>query len=363
MNHPSANFANEIYLDGLRKADATVVEALYGEFRQAVTRAVETAGGNYADGNTFFRVAVIQTAVLANRNEYPAETPIFFYLKNLAVAQYRDWLEEKEQELLPLPELEEAEKNMLEVLPDKMQCREFRALIKAKRQSTALPLAERQQVGDEHFNTVWSLCETIERRLSAGQIPDSGENKTIRNAFLLLVLLTVGYAAFTWFTRDQSPETVYQNNFQPPPGILEDMAKRYANDTIAPEKPGFCKEAFERADGYYQKKQWRETAETLSAMMDQSYPECQSDALFYLAIVSLQLDRPAWTLSCISKIEDLERFGEDIYWYMALAYVKIAAEDPSQKDIARNAVERARSNTEIPERKAQAEKMLQDLAE
>ncbi len=48
---------------------------------------------------------------------------------------------------------------------------------------------------------------------------------------------------------------------------------------------------------------------------------------------------------------------------MALAYVKIAAMDPTEKDIARRAVERARSNTEIPERREQAEKMLEDLAE
>jgi hypothetical protein len=48
---------------------------------------------------------------------------------------------------------------------------------------------------------------------------------------------------------------------------------------------------------------------------------------------------------------------------MALAYVKMAAIDPEQKDIARRAVERALSNTEVPERRVQAEKMLKELTE
>ena len=97
--------------------------------------------------------------------------------------------------------------------------------------------------------------------------------------------------------------------------------------------------------------------------MDDSTATCQSDALFYLAIVGLQMDKPELSLECISKIEDLDRFGEDLYWYMALACVKIAVNDPAEKDFARRAVERALSNTEIPERRVQAEKMLEELGE
>ena len=98
-------------------------------------------------------------------------------------------------------------------------------------------------------------------------------------------------------------------------------------------------------------------------MMDDSLLECQTDALFYLAIVGLELERPELSLECIAKMDDLERYGEDIYWYMALAYVQKAALDPSEKDIAKRAVERALSNTEIPERRQQAEKMLEELSE
>ena len=218
-------------------------------------------------------------------------------------------------------------------------------------------------LSDAHFHQIWSACEALERRLYSSQIPASSENKTIRNAFILFVLLTLGYAAYTWFNRDVSPEEVYDNNFQPPVSILDDMAVRYAKDSVAPMRPEACTIAFGKADAYYKKREWREAAAALATMMDDSLGVCQSDALFYLAIVGLELDRPELTLECIAKIEDLERFGEDIYWYMALAYVKMAAQDPAEKDIARRAVERALSNTEIPERRAQAEKMLEELSE
>lgn len=39
---------------------------------------------------------------------------------------------------------------------------------------------------------------------------------------------------------------------------------------------------------------------------------CQSDAYFYLAIIGLEMDDPNLTIECLSNIEDLARYGEDI---------------------------------------------------
>ena len=415
MNHPIANFPNETYLNGLRDADESVVDALYNEFRLPVVRSLESSGGSYADGNTFFRVALIQASLLVRAGNYPEEAPIYLYLKQLTLAQYNSWLSEKGQELPPVAETSDEEIAVLADMPEDSALREMRLQIKAKRQFTQLTTEDQRQIlnlsnilagtqleavpvdtstytpsierykkllqeyvkewenplpawavaalSDAHFHQIWSACEALERRLYSSQIPASSENKTIRNAFILFVLLTLGYAAYTWFNRDVSPAEVYDNNFQPPVSILDDMAVRYAKDSVAPMRPEACTIAFGKADAYYKKREWREAAAALATMMDDSLGVCQSDALFYLAIVGLELDRPELTLECIAKIEDLERFGEDIYWYMALAYVKMAAQDPAEKDIARRAVERALSNTEIPERRAQAEKMLEELSE
>lgn len=401
MNHPSAIFPNETYLAGLRSADATVIEALYNEFRQPVSRAVEAAGGSYADGNTFFRVALIQTASEVQKDKYPAEVPVFLFLKWLAVAQYRNWLTEKGHELPQEPNSTEEEKTVIDRLPGPEELRYFRGVILAKRTFTKQTTEEQKKwleaaeltrnrlhttetataaeaitatpdetdqqrmtaLLDTHFHQTWSACEAIEKRLESGKVPVSGDNKAIRYAFVGFILLTLGYALFTWIFRDRTPEEVYDQNFEPPASIVADRAARYKNDTLAPEMPEDCEIMFREADAQYQKKAWREAAASLAVLLNDSLKVCQSDALFYLSIIGLQMDRPELTIDCIAKIEDLERYGEDLYWYMALAYVKIAAQDPSEKDIARRAVQRALSNTEIPERRRQAEKMLEELAE
>lgn len=415
MNQPNAIFPNETYLNGLREADGAVVEALYNEFRQPVARAVEFAGGSYADGATFFRVALIQTAELVAENKYPFDHSIGLYLKQLAIAQYTSWLFEKKQEIPNLPEPTPEEEAIQKSLPKDADLIEMRLQIRAKRQFTRLEMEDQKQIldlaqtiriennvenihlsdahqsslgryknllkesetqweeplptwvvnplTDQHFDKIWAACEAIEKRLTSSQIPNSGENKTIRNAFITLLILTIGYAAFTWIFRDRSPAEVYNNNFDPPASIVADLELRYAHDSIPQTRPETCTRAFNEADVYYKKREWREAAASLAGMMEDSLSSCQSDALFYLAIVGLQMDRPELSLECISKIEDLERFGEDIYWYMALAYVKIAAQDPSEKETARRAVERALSNTEIPKRREKAEKMLEELAQ
>ena len=118
----------------------------------------------------------------------------------------------------------------------------------------------------------------------------------------------------------------------------------------------------QEADRHYKQKDYYEAANVLYPVADEEESACQSEALFYLAIIALQLEDPGATIDCLARISDIESFGEDIYWYQALAFVKIAAINPLRKDIARRAVERARSNTELPERRAQAEKMLEQLS-
>lgn len=413
MNMPDAIFPLETYLNGLQNADEAVVEGLYNEFRLPVTRAVEAAGGSYADGNTFFRVAVIQTAQLVQEGNYPELTPIGLYIKHLSIAQYQDWLTEKGQDLPPKPVPEPEELGIIQALPNPEALRVARKQIRAKRLWTRLSTDDQQKVvavaarlgasdttlvlsdaeigslsryktilGEQAseweqtlppwaafpltsgpFQAIWSACESVEKRIESSQIPQSGANKAILYAFLGLVILTFGYSLIQWLMRDKTPAEVYDNHYNPPKSIIADLDARYAQDSIAPIRPERCQIAFQEADQYYQKKEWRAAARSLAEMMNDSLLECQTDALFYLAIVGLELERPDLSLECIAKMDDLERYGEDIYWYMALAYVQKAALDPAEKDIAKRAVERALSNTEIPERRLQAEKMLEELSE
>ncbi len=310
MNQPIPTFPNETYLNGLTEADPTVVDALYNEFRQPVARAVEAAGGSYADGATFFRVAIIQTACLLKDGLYKQDIPVFGFLKHLAVRQYQSWLLEKGQELSPVSDPESEELEAFSALPSESALVEMRQMVRAKRQFGKLATEDQRQIlslanatsqvgnadstidlapyagslqqfkkqlgveanqwetglpnwvvyplTNQHFHQIWTACEDLERRLASNQIPESGENKTIRYAFIAFVLLTLGYAAYTWFSRDTTPKEVYENNFQPPKSILADLEKRYAKDSVAPVRPEACNMAFNEADTHYQKKEWRE---------------------------------------------------------------------------------------------------------
>ncbi|MEO6040134.1 MAG: hypothetical protein ABIQ93_17100, partial [Saprospiraceae bacterium] len=93
---------------------------------------------------------------------------------------------------------------------------------------------------------------------------------------------------------------------------------------------------------------------------DEKWP-CRSDALFYLGIIGLQIDQPDYTLASFAKIEDLEHFGEDIYWYQAMAFVKMAEKNPEKKERAAHALERAIGNIQDTARRDQALRMLDKL--
>jgi hypothetical protein len=383
------------------------VEALYAACRKPVARAVEAAGGSNADGNTFFRVALLQTAGMAP--QLPDSLPVFEWLHQLALVHFRDWAAEKG--VTPAEDTD-ADNSPLLPLPDPETRNAFREKIRARRQfnkldtdcqKVVLALAKdasigiedtqnnpetphacveqyRNQLGvspeqwqaplpagvvaaltDEHFLRTWSAAESMESKLVMGQTaPSTPENKTIRNAFWVLLLISAGFVLWQYFTAAKSPKMVYDDNFKPPASFVADRLSRMANDSLSiPNET--CALLLAEADAAYQQKQYTKAAGILASMTRDSMEDCHSDAFFYLGIVGLHLNEPEASIECFAKIPDLEQFGEEIYWYQALAFVKIAAKNPAKRDIARRAVERARSNTELPERRAQAEKMLQQL--
>jgi hypothetical protein len=415
VTDPTAQFSNDTYFEGLRNADAGTIEALYAEFRKPIARAVEGAGGSASDGTTFFRVAALQTASLARDMRLNENIPVYYLLKNLAIAHFRDWATEKGLELPEIPATSEDEAALHIELPDAGARAEFRQFIRARRQfvkldghcqkvvhelakDAALGIADprlegdasetclnkyRESLGDtaenwagkmpawavtaltdEHFQKNWSTADALEGRLAMGQAPAKQlESKTTRNIFIAAALLLIIYGLWDYFSAAKTPKAVYDENFKPPASIMADRAARFAHDTLPVEHNAACETLFEEADTHYKQKDFEEAASILYTMTGEEMEGCNSDALFYLGIIGLHLDEPDVTIDCFAKIPDLDRFGEDLYWYQALAFVKIAAKNPTRRDIARRAVDRARSNTEIPERRAQAEKLLEQLAD
>ena len=166
--------------------------------------------------------------------------------------------------------------------------------------------------------------------------------------------------------RSKTPAQVYDENFTLPQSLIEDVQKRYGaemgNDSVS-SQPSACKFLLTEADQFYKVKDFESAQMVLVQILEDSLAMCHSDALLYIGIIALEKEQPELALECFSKIEDLEHFGEDIYWYQALAFVKLAEQNPLLRDKASRAVERARSNTQDSVRRIQAEKMLKNLTQ
>lgn len=247
----------------------------------------------------------------------------------------------------------------------------YRALLQstaAVTPETGLPEWSLAALQDAEGYKLWQAAQQLESRIDAGLPVVAQQNRSnrtewiLRGLFAALLLITV-----VWFFlfRGKTPGKVYKDHFAPPASIVEDLQTRYGADMAfdsATARSEGCTDMFRRADAFYKTKNYTEAAALLEDITNYSEPACQSDAWFYLGLVSLQLDDPGFTLACFSKIEDLERYGDDLYWFQALAFVKIAEKRPGLTQKAIRAVERAQSNTQNPERRAAAQEMLDKLS-
>lgn len=392
---------NHSLLDELRRPEAGAVELLYTQFRRASSRAVEAAGGTHADGNTFFRVAVIHTCMLASQNMLPESTDLGNLLCELSTAHFRDWSTERNQYL------NTPDKVPAETIPDAESRTHVRRMIRARRQwqklddrcrpeveaaaltdvnlthspctdaylksvpelirpdnTSPLPPEARQALSSPLFKKV---CEIVDKQESNIALNQTATKPAERRKNLLiaatLVLTAASIALWNYLSAPKPAEEIFSENYTPPQSILQDKAERALRDSVSSSISENCELVLHDADVYFKQKNWDEVILILLPLTSNDNDVCKSDALFYMAIAGLQMENPELSLECLSKISDIERYGEDLYWYQALAFVKIAAERPGKRNLARKAVERARSNTIIPERKAQTEKMLSELGD
>lgn len=367
MEEVPESFSNDTYFDGLRTADDDALHLIYGAFRRPIVRAVTALGGSEAAGGIFFQTAVIEAARQARKGTHPLDIPFPAYLKALAITHFRDWLAEREQEQPTVEESLPEEPDTSAYMPPSEQLRATRAAIMAWRRPAKSDAIHHD---DPDGHRLWQQMRVYERRISDGE-PIAG-TPPARSRWMVYTAVGIlftfgGIMAYNFFSRTQTPEEVYQSNFNPPKSIMADLA-RLGNTGIeedsTAEQRAICTQKMEEADVVYMAKNYKAAADQLAELTsEENYPACQSDALFYLGIIGLQIERPSLTLQCFSKIDNLERYGEDMYWYQALAFVKLASQNPNMREKAAGAVERARSNTQDPQRRTQAEKMLKELSE
>ncbi len=403
--HSSALFA------GLQLADPSTLADIKSLCYKEVVQAVERAGGTYADGDVFYRTALVELSHLA---EAPAHDNWATALKDLAVAHFLSWLRERGQ----VPALEHIVSSV--AVPDESALRDTRRhifvwnqLLKLSREARLTAIAALGEAWED-VSIAATLGQRPEQfaaqkpqylamfrtglRLSAtqdGEWPDwviaalkdtqgwalwqalqapeeeklvaAAGNKLVRNIFILAMALMLGYMAYIYLFQPKTAEQAFDDNFNPPESFMSDQRARYGaamgNDSVS-VRPGNCILILREADNSYKQGRYDEAQDALLLLaLDTTGTLCQSDAWFYLGIIRLELNDPQTALECFAKIDNLELYGEDVYWYQALCFVKLVEKTPRLRPQAARAIQRFIQQTQDPQRRAKAEKMMDDLSE
>jgi hypothetical protein len=377
---------------------------LYKNIYPTVVQAIGRLGGNAADGRAFGTAALVDAAHLARTDQWPGEHSVEEVVTRLAAAHYRFWLAERGGEVAigdpasgtdtppdPTPEW---------LQPDDL--RSTRSQIFTWKKLHQLPIQQREALFADPKNAparaallsllrpnapatdelpewaeaaltnlegyyFWKKTHDLESRQS-GELPPSATEGRVtaggvaKYVFAGLLVSTIGLALFMWLSRPKPVGEVFESNFEPPKSIWQDLQQRYAADTSGVERPAACDELFLRADRFYQEKNYAEAAGALATLLDElDLAPCHSDALFFLGVMHLEAGDPEDGLAALSKIENIEAYGEDLYWYQALAFVKMAQRESRYRPIAERAMTRFLENTRDETRRQQGEKMLDEL--
>lgn len=227
---------------------------------------------------------------------------------------------------------------------------DFREKVEAARRWREEQLAKNQSENQVENQQVRREHPTTEKHL-----PKSNFN---RNALIFIGLVIVGLGLYNRFFR---PKGNFEKAFQLPESIVADAEFRYANDpdTVFLLNQN-CSEMLTAADQFYKKQEFEKALEPLEIMLDSEIEDgaCRSDALFYTALIRLQLKDPGEAVQSLGQIEDFSRFGDDIQWYMALAFVQMAERNPDREPHAVRALEKIIDSAQSEERKEWARQVL-----
>jgi tetratricopeptide (TPR) repeat protein len=383
------SFSTKAYFDGLRQDAQFGTSVLYSLFRSDVQR-LTALGLSEGEAASCFRLAVNDMARLAQAEQVPEEMPMEAFLEQTTLAHAllmrpglaASWPEHPllDEAALRLTQQKAVVWSVLERLDP--SCRDL--LLTAPASVEAVPCAEALQevlgnddvpaevrvvaLQDAEGFHVWQYAgrheQLYQSSAPAQPIPEEANRSAWRWAVLVLISVIVAYAAYQFFSRPKTLAELYASNFNPPRSLLADWEQRrnaIASKEEASTVTEDCLMFLREADAAYQTGDLRNAMDPLLLIVLDTASACQADAWLYLGIIQLRLKDPITAMQCFAKIEDLERFGEDVYWYQVMAYLQIAQNSPHQRERVAKAVELAIPNIKNPERRAQAQALLENL--
>ncbi|MFN0013856.1 MAG: hypothetical protein ACKVU2_04855 [Saprospiraceae bacterium] len=405
----TGQFPSETYLDGLQNDPESSIAVVYNEFRTPILRAFLSMGVTEKDAVFFFQAAVVDAACMARRSEIPASVLFPDFLQALATAHLfaskgvaelplevppgvsSGWTDMPAPAVLRetqanakawacLPDLDPACRSALIMEPEEAgadvewlkkreSCKEY--ILQALTAKNTSPYAELPEwvltaLRDVDGHMIWNRMQTLEQGWRTDKPPVPPESNRIWRWVVAVFFVTVvGYSVYQFYLRPKTAAEVYADNFAPPGSLIADLQKRYGaemgNDSVTAH-PSMCMMLLREADAYYQASDYKSAMDPLLLIITDSSSLCQSDAWFFLGIIELQMEEPTTAVQCFAKIEDIDRYGEDLYWYQALAFVQMAKGSPLLRDRAIRAVEQAIGNMRDEKRRVRMETMLKNLS-
>ncbi|MFZ4632860.1 MAG: hypothetical protein ACOYNO_01500 [Saprospiraceae bacterium] len=390
---------NDNLADLLVSGNFEDIQHVYRECRQPILRSLEEAGCPDDEAGVFFRTALIEAAGLIANDQAPPQMPFAFWLKGLAKAHYFDRQQEQisgdnapetdfEASDIPVPEAAERLEHRKKMFvwsklaamsapcidelagtelewPTKTDCE------KAFLERLRLPEQETPAWVNNALTDVagWQLYQTtasVERLTPTTNPVQQKSNNIIWWLWLGFFLFALSiFLYYTFFTTTKAKDA-FEGNFEPPKSLLSDIRDRYGpargNDSIG-ARPADCDQLLETADRAYTRKAFDEAKDALLLIVIENESVCASDAWLYLAVISLEEKDPVTALESLSKIQDLEYFGEDIYWYQALAFVQLAAESSTMNSKAKGALNRFLDTSKDEVRRTKALEMMEAIGD
>jgi hypothetical protein len=234
-------------------------------------------------------------------------------------------------------------------------------------QSTQLPPWANAALNDRTGFDTWQRLQPLDdlnsSRAVAAPTPESKRSGAVAfYIFAFLLLSLIGFSIWSFLNRPKPAPDVFNEHFNKPKSIMADLEQRYAADSSGVERPAACHELLTMADRAYTEGQL-ETAynHLVDLVNEQDLVNCHSDAYYFMGIIHIERNEPYEAIEMFSRIDNIEVYGEDLYWYQSMAFVKMAQTDGESRDIARRSIERFLETTVKPERKAEAEEMLKQL--
>ncbi|MCS7036728.1 MAG: hypothetical protein RMJ33_00915 [Saprospiraceae bacterium] len=384
----SESFSTKAYFDGLRRDAQFGTSVLYSLFRSDAQR-LTALDLSESEAAYCFRLAVSDVARLARAEQTPEDISMEAFLRQLALAHAmllqpvlsaslpehslfdEAALRQTQQKAVVWSALEGLDPDCQGALlaePTSLEGPCADALKAALSDKNISPEVLTAALSDREGFRIWQYTGAHEQAYQPPTPPqplvESANRKAWRWALFIFLSVIGAYAVYQFLFRPKTIAELYASNFNPPRSLLADWEQRRNtnNSDAAAPLTEECLMLLREADAAYQAGDLRNAMDPLLFIVLDTATACQADAWLYLGIIQLRLKDPLTAMQCFAKIEDLERFGEDIYWYQVLAYLQMAQNNPQQRERAAKAIELAIPNIHNPERRAQAEALLKDLA-